>query len=1007
METKYVKCVRAVLFALAVLLSIPAAWSQNGSLRGVVTDPSGASVPEATVTLRKAPNTQLRTRTDAAGAYVFNAVPPGTYEITVARSGFAPFRAAGVNISGASTMDAQLEINVDAQQVTVNDSNNTVSTDPTQNVGAIVLKGEDLEALSDDPDQLASDLQALAGPAAGPNGGQIFIDGFSGGQMPPKANIREIRVNSNPFSAEYDRLGFGRIEIFTRPGTDKYRGQFMVMASDNVFNSRNPFVTTSGKPDFRSLFFDGNISGPLMSKKASFNLNVERRQIDENAVINATLLDNSLQPYRFNQAVITPNTRWNISPRVDYAINTNNTLVARYSYSKMDDQNNGVGNFALVSRAFNTFSTGHTVQITETAILSAKAINEFRFQLFKRENGNLGDNSVPSIVVQDAFQGGGAQVGNSLSDSSNYEISNVYSLAQGKHALKFGGRVRISDLSDLSPSNFGGTFTYAGIATAPQLDANNNPIPGVDPVRITSIEQYRRTLLFQQQGLSVAQIRALGGGASQFTISGGNPLAGVTQTDVGVFVTDDWRWRPNLTLSYGLRYENQTNISNNNNFSPRVGFAWGVGGSASKPSKTVVRGGFGIFYDRIDDSLTLNQNRFNGVNQLSYIVQNPAFLSVPSLSTLEANRIPQNVRRLSQDLRTPYIMQTAIGVERQLPKNTSVAVNYTFSRGVHMLRTLSLPVTPDASTGALVNNVYLNDSTGFLRQNQLVTNLNTRFSRRVSLFGFYMLNFARGDVDGGGTFPAVRNDFRQEWGPTSFDTRHRVFLGGSVTAPWAVTLNPFITASSGAPYNITTGIDNNGDTVFNDRPSYATDPNARGVVRTPYGLLNINPGPNEAIIPRNLGRGPSQFTVNLRMSRTWGFGERSTGSNDMDGFGGGGEGGGMRGGGGPRGGGGRGPGGGGPGGMMMGGGGGMRGGGGPGGMFGGASGKKYTITLSVSARNLLNNVNLSTPVGNLSSPLFGQSLSIAGGGFGGGPGGGGGGGAAANRRLDFTLRFSF
>ncbi len=999
MELKYSKCVRlALLLPTLVLAASLSAHAQISSLKGTVTDPSGASVPEAVVTLKKVPGGQQRARTDAQGAYSFPNLGAGTYELTVTRPGFAVSRSTGLNVSGAALMDVKLEIAGEAQAVTVEDNNNSVSTDPTQNVGAIVLKGEDLESLSDDPDQLASDLQALAGPAAGPNGGQIFIDGFSGGQLPAKANIREIRINSNPFSAEYDRLGFGRIEIFTRPGTDKFRGQAMFGFSDNAMNARNPFVAT--KPDFQSKIFDFNLSGPLTAKKASFNINLERRAIDEASVINATLLDASLTPYRLQQAVPSPNTRWNISPRIDYAINDKNTLTARYSYNKSDDQNNGVGNFALFSRAFNTFSDGHTLQLTETAILSAKAINEFRLQMFKRESGNNGDNSVPSINVPEAFQGGGANVGNSRSNTTNWELSNVASFTSGKHSWKVGGRVRISDLSDLSPNNFGGSFTYAGVSNAPVLNALNQPVPDASGVqalaRITGLEQYRRTLYFQQQGLGIAAIRNLGGGASQFTISGGNPEAGVRQTDLGVFATDDFRIRPNLTLSYGLRYETQTNISDRTNFSPRFGFAWGVDSKGGRPGKTVLRGGFGMFYDRVDDNLTLNASRFNGVNQLSYVVQNPAFLTVPSLATLGANRVSQTIRQLTSDLRAPYILQTAIGVDRQLPKNTAISVNYTFSRGVHTLRTVSLPPSVVGATTNTVNNLYLSESTGFLRQNQLITNVNTRFNTRVSLFSFYMLNFARGDTDGSGSFPVNRDNYRLDYGPSAFDTRHRVFLGGSVSAPYRISLSPFVTASSGGPYNITTGFDNNGDTVFNDRPSFATDATRKGVVSTPYGLLNITPGANDLLIPRNLGRGPAQFNVNMRMSRTWGFGKRGETAADPGGFGGRGGGGGDHGGGGPRGG---------------GGGGGMRGGGGMGGMFGGgASGKKYNLTFSASARNLFNRVNLSSPVGNLSSPSFGQSLSIGGGGFGGpgggGPGGGGG-GAASNRRLDLSLRLSF
>lgn len=1003
MQSLHSTCVRAtIVLALAFLGTIGAA-AQSASLKGQITDPSGASVPEAVVTLRRAPDTQLRTKTDSQGQYSFTGLQAGTYDLTVQRAGFSSSRRPSLTIQAPSTIDIRLEVTLEAQQVTVNDANNTVGTDPTQNVGAIVITGKDLETLSDDPDQLAQDLQALAGPSAGPNGGQIFIDGFSGGQLPSKSSIREVRINQNPFSAEYDRLGFGRIEIFTKPGSDKFRGQFMTMFSDNVFNARNPFVQQN-KPEFQSRFFDGSISGPI-TKKSSFNLNVDHRGIDENAVVNATLLDSSLTPYRFTEAIITPNSRWSINPRFDVALNDKNTLVGRYAWSKVDDLNNGIGNFSLGSRAYDSFSTNDSLQLTETAILSATMINETRLQYQRRNSNDNGDNAVPTINVLDAFTGGGSQVGIATNDTNSWEFQNITSMTRGKHAWKLGGRVRTGDISSSSPQNFGGTFTYSGVRSAPLLDASNNPLLDESGSAllgpISSIEQYRRTLVFQQQGLTLDQIRRLGGGASQFTIAGGNPLAGVRQTDVGLFALDDWRIKPNLTLSYGLRYEAQTNIGDLSNFSPRISFAWGVGGGANRTTKTVIRGGAGVFYDRVDDTLTLNARRFNGLTQQSYIVPEPNFLTVPSLDSLEANRQPQNIRELQSDIRAPYIIQTAIGVERQLPKNTSVSVNYTSSRGVHMLRTVSLPLT--SSTAAQGNNVYLYESTGTLRQNQLITSVNTRFSRRLSLFGFYMLNFAKGDTDGVGTFPATSN-YALEYGRTAFDTRNRFLMAGSVSAPWGVSLSPFITGSTGAPFNITSGFDANGDTQFNDRPAFATSSTDPANLRvTPWGSFNLRPGPNDTIIPRNYGRGPGQFAVNMRMSRTWGFGKaREASPNDFGGFGPGGPGGGG-GDRGPRGGGG---GGGGP--MMMGGGGGPRGGGGGGpmGFGGGSTGKRFNITLSVSARNLLNNVNLSTPVGNLSSNSFGQSLSL-GGGFGPGGPGGGGASAASNRRLDLSLRFSF
>jgi hypothetical protein len=965
------------LFLLQALLA------QVSTIKGRVTDPSDAIVPGAVVTLRKAGSRDLRQTTNEEGVYEFKNMQAGAYTIRIQKPGFALYAADGIAISGASSFDVRLSLATDAQTLKVEDEQNAVTTDAQQNAGALVLREAELKSLSDDPDQLAQELQALAGPGAGPNGGQIFIDGFTGGRLPPKSSIREIRINQNPYSAEFDRIGFGRIEILTKPGTDKFRGDAFFNFSDETFNSRNPF--SANKAPYQSRLFGGRISGPI-NKKSSFGLDVEGRNVDENAVINATILDSALQPFRIQEGVVTPQARYNIGGRVDYALNEKNTLVARYNFSPITNDNQGVGQFTLPSRSFSTKDTDHTVQLTETAILSASMINETRFQYNHSNTRQNGDNSIPALEVLEAFSGGGVQVGQASQVTKRAEIQNITTIIKGRHSIKWGGRVRTGSNTDTSPNNFGGTFTFAGGI--------------VNGEQITSLERYRRTLLYQQQGLSAAQVRALGGGATQFTINGGNPLASVRQTDLGLFLTDDWRIKPNLTFSAGLRWEDQTNISNHNNFAPRIGLTWGVDGGANKAAKSVLRVGTGIFYDRLGENLTLQAQRFNGTNQVNYIVQNPDFYpNIPSLTSLSQFQTQQTIRSLFGDIRTPYQIQTSIGIDRQLPKSTTVAVNYVFSRGVHTLRTrnINAPVNGVFPYGP-VGNLFQFESTGFSRQNQLITNFNTRFSRRVSLFGVYLLGRAMSDADGTGSFPADNYDLRNEYSYSAFDVRHRFIMGGSTTAKWGVSFNPFVIASTGAPFNITTGRDNNLDTQFNDRPAFANAATGPGVISTAWGNFLTTPGPNDVIIPRNLGRGPGSFTINLRASKTFGFGKSGeSGLNDggmPPGMGGGGRGG--PGGGGP------------PPGM-----GGGRGPGGPGGMFGGAStGKRYNMTVSVQARNLLNYVNPAQPGGNLSSPLFGVSTQLGGGfgprpgGGGGGPGGGGG-GAAANRLIELQLRFSF
>src|ERR1043166_9372287 len=572
------RIVTAVVVGLLIFAAAGIALAQErpGSLRGQVLDELGGAIVGATVTAIDAKGTEKTVTTNNNGIYTINGLAPGKYTLRVVNSGFAIYENAEVEVASAKTEEQNviLKVAIEESKVTVSADNREVNTEPENNAGAVVLKGEDLDALPDDPDDLAAALQALAGPSAGPNGGQIFVDGFTGGRLPPRASIREIRINSNPFSAEYDRLGFGRIEILTRPGTDRFRGQASFNFNDDALNARNPFSTSPKRPPIQTRQYGGNFSGPISKKKASFFVDFEKRDVDDEALIVAQVLDANNNIVGFGASAPTPSPRTTFRPRIDYQLNKNDTLVGRYSYTK-NTRVVGVGGFSLPSRAYDTESTENQVQLTETAILSKTIVNETRFQFEHQISQQNADNSIPTIQVSEAFTGGGSQVGLSHTDTNNWELTNNTSIALRNHALKVGARVRWVDITSVSPQNFGGTFTFFGGGFAPVLDANDVPTGAFD--EITSIERFRRTQVFLAQGLTGAQIRALGGGASQFSLSSGNPESKVSQWDFGGFVQDDWKVRPNFTLSLGLRYENQANIGSNLNFAPRVGFAWSPG----------------------------------------------------------------------------------------------------------------------------------------------------------------------------------------------------------------------------------------------------------------------------------------------------------------------------------------------------------------------------------------------------------------------------------------------
>lgn len=972
----------SIIFSLLAFAATSFGQANIGSvLKGVVTDPSGAPIPGASVTLTGGAGVVKVVGSDAEGRFSILGIQGGRYTIRVSSTGFSLFEQANFEIGSGKQISINAKLNIESakQEITVTDTI-SIDLDASNNVGSLTLKGEDLAMLSDNPDDLQNELNALAGPAAGPNGAQMFIDGFSGGKLPPKASIREIRVNSNPFSAEYDRIGFGRIEIFTKPGSDKFRGQFFYNAGNNVLNSRNTFAKV--RPDAYQNMLSGSISGPI-TKKSSFALDIDTRLNEDASLINATFIDSAYRPVSIVQNIGNPTRFWNITPRFDMQLSPKHTLTSRFSHSQNSSDSGGISTFTLPDQAINTTGHSNQFQLTHTWLASAKLINEDRFQFVGTHSNQVGNSGFPTVSVPESFTNGGTRFSNNFGDEKRYEYSNITSYSAKTHMIKFGGRIRGVTQNDQNTSGYNGSFSFL------------------------NLNAYSITQNGLANGLTIPQIKLLGGGAQQFNLSSGIPLAGVGQVDAGLFIQDDWRVKPNLSINTGLRYETQSNINNTLNIAPRFGVAWGVGkAGATGARKTIIRAGGGIFFDRFSEDLVLNAERLNGINQKQYIVNAPDFYpNFPAVDFLQQFARLGTTRQIDKSLHIPYLVQMNVGIERALPKNITVGINYNHTIGVHQLRSRNintpLPGTYNPQNiltavypyGAAAGNLYNYEATGRFLQDQLVTNVSARVNRKLTAFGFYSLGKARGNTDGAGSFPNDTYDTRLDWGRSSYDIRHRGLVGGSITLPKGISLSPFMSVATGGAYNIVTGRDPFGDNQLqNHRPGIATGPGP-GIVYYQGQYLDTNPKAGQTLLARNSGQSPGSFTLNLRVSRTWGFGGEkaaATGATpDMGGM--------MRGG------------------MMGGGGGGgPRGGGGgdhggSGGMFGGGS-AKYNLTLSGQAQNLTNNVNYGPPVGSLNSPNFGISTSTGGGGFGGGPGGGGdrgGGGSSANRRISLSLRLSF
>jgi hypothetical protein len=917
-----------LLFSLALAFPSPLLAQATGSLRGQVLDPSGAVVPGAAVTLTEGPAV-LNVQSGNDGVYTFKSIPPGSYTLTVQANGFADLSKTGIVVAPGQTrqQNVSLAIAVQQQDITVTDQKSGVSVNPDENSSALVVKGSDLDALSDDPDELQNELQALAGPAAGPSGGQIYIDGFTGGQIPPKSSIREIRVNQNPFSAEFDKIGYGRIEILTKPGSDKFSGHVTSLGNDSAWNTANPLVKE--QPSYYLYFIQADVNGPL-TKNASYFFSLFHFDRQNQTIIDAVNPDDPSTS--FNQALPNPSSLLVANPRVDFQLGKNNTLSVRDSYVRSVATANGPGQLNLPEQAFNVNNQENAVQVSDTIVVNPRIINETHFQWRRVRNSQVTSYFTPTVTVQGAFTTGGSNSGVARDHQDIFELQNYSTATAGGHTIRFGARLR--------------TYRDANYSTA---GSNGNYL-------FTSIDQYLAQTPAQYQATVIQ-----------------NPLARAILFDGALFYQDDWRAKPNLTLSYGLRFESQNRIRDHADWGPRFSFAWAPGHLGKTPPKTVVRAGYGWFYDRftVPNSFASSTGtpylvqaiHQNGINQQSYVINNPDFFdpnaaASPSTVAGAAASIP-SFYDIDHHFHAALSMQGGVGIDKQISKKVMFNATYLFTRGVHQYLTNNVTAPEfDPSTYTVVGPLpaeynYQFQSGGIYKQNQIIVTTNAQF-RHLSLHGSYTFNQARSDTQGANYVPSVAQDPGLDYGRAGFGITNRLFLIGTYSAPHGIIVAPLLAAQSGTPYNLVIGNDLTANNQFNARPTYGTC-GAANVVSTPYGCLDTDPvGKGEKIIPYGAGIGPANFVMHMRVSKVIGIGPRIEGS---------------KGAGGPQ--------------------------GGNGSVNGrGLSGaqaqpkldasvsRKYSLTLIGGAINIFNIVNLGTPNGTINSPLFGRTQSLAGGPFG-------------------------
>ena len=672
--------------------------------------------------------------------------------------------------------------------------------------------------------------------------------------MPPRESILQIRINQNPLSAEFAHPGFGRIEIITKPGTEQWHGSAGFNFGNAALDARNAFALTRPARDQRHYSF--TLSGPIINKKVSFFLNADQRTVDSSAIVNAVTLNG---PFVTNVPSINENRFFGL--RIGATLSKTNVLTLGYNYHQFDRETNG-GGFTLPDRGSTTNNDNHTFTIADTLIINSRLVHETRMR-FQHEITDA-EAKTPGVAINvlDAFNSGGATCCPNTSRQDQIDFQDYLTYTRKKHTIRGGFQLQYENHHDLIASNFNGTYTFS------------------------SLDQYREALAGQHvdpNDPTSPLVRA-----TQFSINLGNPLLGYSQYEASLFIQDDIRWRQNLTISPGLRYEFQSHLRDRLNVAPRLGIAW----SPFKDRKTTVRAGGGIFFNRLSGGLYENTLRFDGITQRNIVIRNPIFDPAGPLAANPGASIDplRTIKRvLDPNLQAPYTIYFTSSIEHQFRSGIFGSFTYIHSRGVHFFRSRDinapLPdtlVRPDPTQG----NIYSLESTANSKYDGFMFRVDRRFGRNFSVFVNYTLSWANSDADGPQALPANSYDLRSEWGPAFIDRRHFLNVTGMVSLPHGFRLTPFVLVSSGGPFNIITGQDDNLDTVINDRPA--------GINRNSdlpaslYPLIpnrciaNCGPGLTPVLLRDFLetnfpdgvrATGPGSFNANLSVSKSFSFGK--------------------------------------------------------------------------------------------------------------------------------------
>jgi hypothetical protein len=868
---RILKNVIATAAVIVAMTSVAAAQVVQGSgvgssLRVTVLDQTDAALIIAQVTIVDARGAEQTAAVDNRGIAVFENLAPGTYQVKATAESFRPI-ATPFNVRrGDNRTTLRLAVATIEQTVVVQDQS---AADRRDNGFTQTLTQEQIDSLPDDPDEMADELMRMAGPGA-----QIFVNGFRGGRMPPKDQIQQIRFQTNSFSAEYHEAGMVRVEVITKPGMGGWRGMTNFGFRDESLNAKNHFADEKGAEQMRRYMI--NFQGPIAKGKTSLSVSFDGNSSYDSRTINA------LSPTGpVTGLAEAPMDAMNFNARVEQLVGANSQIQAEYSRRQNDRSNIGVGDFDLPERAYSTDNSTDTFRLRSTSVIGKKVFSELRFSVIDSTLSTASLSALPTIRVNEAFNGGGAgQMGDR--HAREIEVAQNFDFTIGrKHSMRAGVLLEAGWWDSTQRSNAFGTYTF------------------------TSLEAYRAGL------------------PATYSIRTGDPLVEYSQVKAGWYLQDDFRPSRDLQVSLGLRQEIQTQVDSRWNLAPRAALTW------SATRKTTVRGGYGIFYDWYDSALYEQTIRVDGTHQLDRIFQNPAFPVSDGTGTV----LPPSIIR-SASLEQPIIQQASLGLERPLASWADFRTDYMWTRGSDTLRSINVnaPVN-GARPNPAVGNITEIQSTGKRASDRDTVALNARYMpRRVISMVMYQYTNTRNFADFPAALPSDSTNPDADWGPSAQDVRHRVFFNFNAPLANGVRLGLNIQGSSPLPYNITTGLDTNGDTVFNDRP---------------------------AGVGRNSARGAAQWSTNIRLNKSFPLGGTRSGPPNLP----------MPPPPPPP-----------PGGGAMN----QRVGGGPGAGGDGpqmvvmeASNSRYRLDVFLNVQNAFNNVNYNAFIGNQLSQFFGQPTSAA------------------------------